>query len=100
MNFFDYKIPKKDEQFDNIFEKKGIKITRIVSSRIENKKEFLQKENEWVIVLEGEALLEMNKKIYRLKKGDFLFIEANTPHKLLKTKEGTLWLAVHWKDFI
>ena len=98
MNFFDYKIPKKDEIFDNLFENRDIKITRIVSSKIENKKEFLQEENEWVIVLEGEAVLEMNKNIYHLKKGDFIFIKANTPHKLLKTKEGTLWLAVHWKE--
>ncbi|WP_281951542.1 cupin domain-containing protein [Nitrosophilus kaiyonis] len=96
MNFFDYETPIIDENFDTLFENKNIKIQRIVSSNIDTPKEFLQKENEWVILLKGEAEIEMNNKKYNIKKGEYIFIPSNTPHKLLKTKEGTLWLAIHF----
>ena len=96
MNFFDYKIPINSEIFDTLFENRNIKIERIVSGKIDKPKNFLQKENEWVILLEGEAKLKIDNKIYNLKKGDYIYIPANTPHTLLKTKEGTLWLAIHF----
>lgn len=96
-NLYDYNIPKEDEKFDTLFSNKDIKIVRIISSKIDSPKEFIQEDNEWVAVLEGEAVLEMKGKNYNLKKGDFLFIPANTPHILKSTKEGTLWLAFHWK---
>ena len=95
MNIFDYITPQTGENFTTLLEHKNIKINRIVSSSDVESVEYIQDEDEWVAVIEGEAtlLLEDEKKV--LKKGDTLFIPAKTPHKVLKTSHGTVWLAVH-----
>ncbi len=95
MNIYDYIIPKKGEDFTTLLEYKNIKILRIVSSQNLEIKEYIQKEDEWVLLLEGAALLEIKGEQKELKKGEALFIPANTPHKVLQTQKGTLWLAVH-----
>jgi len=95
MNIFNYITPKNGETFTTLLEHKNIKINRIVSSADVEPAEYVQDEDEWVVIIEGEAtlLLENEEKI--LKKGDTLFIPAKTPHKILKTKSNTVWLAVH-----
>jgi len=95
MNLYDYTIPKKDETFDTLLSHKNIKIIRIASSDKLEEKVYCQAEDEWVIVLEGEATLIVNDKKRHLRKGDSLFIPAQTNHKVLAAKSGTLWLAVH-----
>ena len=57
--------------------------------------EYLQEEDEWLIVIEGEACLRIDNKEKTLRKGDTLFIPAKTPHTILKTMAGTVWLTVH-----
>jgi len=95
MNLYNFAIPKYGEDFTTLLEHKNIKINRIVSSADVEPVEYIQDEDEWVVVIEGKAtlLLEHEEKV--LKKGDTLFIPAKTPHKVLKTKNGTVWLAVH-----
>jgi cupin 2 domain-containing protein len=95
MNLYNFTVPKNSEDFTTLLEHKNIKINRIVSSAYVESVEYMQDEDEWVVVIEGEAnlLVEDEEKI--LKKGDTLFIPAKTPHKVLKTKEGTVWLTVH-----
>ena len=95
MNLFDYPIPEKDEIFDTLLSHKNIKIIRIVSSDKLEEKVYCQAEDEWVIVLEGEATLIVNDKKRHLGKGDSLFIPAQINHSVLAAKSGTLWLAVH-----
>ena len=95
LNLFDYTIPENDETFDTLLSHKNIKIVRIVSSEDIDEKIYCQEEDEWVVVLEGEAVLLVNDEKRCLKKGDSLFIPAQTNHSVLTTKSGTLWLAVH-----
>lgn len=95
MNIYDYITPESDETFTTQLQHKNIKINRIVSSDNLDPIEYIQKEDEWVVLLEGEAVLLVNGKEVKLKKGDTLFIAAHTPHSVLKTQNGTLWLAVH-----
>ncbi len=96
MNIFDYTIPKNGEEFATLFENKKIKITRIVSSDILENKQYIQDEDEFVIVLEGSAKLRVEDDIKILQKGEFLYIPAKMPHEVLDIKNGTLWLAVHF----
>ncbi len=96
MNLFEYEIPKEDEIFTTLFEKKDIKIVRIVSSSNIKTKKFIQNEDEVVFLLEGEATLEIEGKKKVLKKGEMLYIPANTFHKLLNVSNGALWLAIHF----
>lgn len=95
INLYDYTVPEKSETFDALLSHKNIKILRIVSSDKLEAKAYCQEEDEWVIVLEGEASLIVNDKKRHLRKGDSLFIPAQTSHRILTTKSGTLWLAVH-----
>jgi len=94
-NIYNYTIPNSGEDFNTLFEGKNIKIVRIVSSDNVEPQEYIQDEDEYVILLEGRATLEIDGKIKKLVSGDALLIPAKTPHKVLKTSKGALWLAVH-----
>ncbi len=95
MNLYNFTVPKDGEDFTTLLEHKNIKINRIVSSSDVEPIEYIQDEDEWVLLIEGESTLLIEEKEKILKKGDTLFIPAKTPHKVLKTKEGTIWLTVH-----
>jgi len=97
MNIFDYTTPEIGEDFKSLFKSENIDIIRIVSSNTLEDKLYIQDVDEFVILLEGEALLEVEGKEVILKKGDTLFIPSNVPHRVLKTKKGTLWLAIYMK---
>jgi cupin 2 domain-containing protein len=95
MNLFDYTIPVTGEIFTPLLTHKNITINRIVSADTLEAKTYIQEEDEWVILLEGEAILQIEAKERKLSKGDSLLIPAKTPHKVLHTQQGTLWLTVH-----
>ena len=95
MNIYDYITPQSGEDLSTLLSHKNIKINRIVSSDDVEPVEYIQEEDEWLILLEGQAtlLIDNNEKV--LTKGDTLFIPAKVPHKVLETKDGTVWLTVH-----
>ena len=95
MNLFDYITPKHGEAFTTLLEYKNIKINRIVSSDRVEEKLYEQEEDEWLVLLEGEATLLVNEEEKKLVKGDTFFIPAKTPHRVLHTQKGTHWLTVH-----
>ena len=95
MNIFDYPPPKSGETFTTLLEHKNIKINRIVSASDIEPVEYMQEEDEWLVLLEGEATLLLDDKEIILTKGETLFIPAKTLHSVLATEEGTLWLTVY-----
>lgn len=95
MNIYDYTTPQIGETFTTLLAHKNIKINRIVSSDHLEETEYRQEEDEWLVLLEGEATLLLDQTIKTLTKGDTLFIPSNTPHRVLHTQNGTLWLTVH-----
>jgi len=95
MNLFDAIAPQKGETFTTLLKHKNIKINRIVSSSNVEPIEYNQEEDEWLVLLEGEATLLIDKQEEVLTKGETLFIPAKTPHTVLKTSSGTVWLTVH-----
>ncbi len=86
---------EKGEDFTTILEHKNVKIIRIISSEDFEPVEYIQDEDEWALVLEGEAVLRMEGREITLKKGNYIFIPSNTPHKILSMKQHTLWLTIH-----
>lgn len=101
-NIFDL-IPAtlKDELFEELISKDGIKIERIVShGHVTPEFEWYdQRSCEWVILLQGEAIISfLNEDDVRLKAGDYINIPAHKKHRVSWTKpdEDTLWLAVHY----
>jgi len=95
MNLFNTITPQKGETFTTLLQHKNIKINRIVSSSNVKPIEYIQEDDEWLVLLEGEATLFLNNEEKILTKGDILFIPAQIAHSILKTKEGTIWLTVH-----
>jgi len=96
-------VPKKlqEELFENILTKDSIKIQRIISKgHITPKDEWYNQDNdEWVIVLQGEAILSFkDSDDVRLKSGDYINILAHTKHRVSWTlpDEETIWLAVFY----
>jgi len=97
------KIPdaKNKEVFQALLVNKKLKIERIIShGQITEKGKWLKEaHDEWVILLKGAASLRFLKdnRLIKLSSGDYVFIPANTSHRLEWTslQEKTIWLAVH-----
>ncbi|PHS34573.1 MAG: cupin [Sulfurovum sp.] len=95
MNIYDYTLPKTGETFTTLLEHKNIKINRITSSKTVEPIEYIQEEDEWLVLLQGKATLLMQGTEVVLTGGETLFIPAKTPHSVIQTDDNTLWLAVH-----
>jgi len=95
MNFFDYEIPAEGESFTALFQSDRLTVSRIVSSDRLAPKRYCQEVDEWVLLLEGEATLRIDTTLKTLNKGEFLHIPAHTPHEVVSTQKGTLWLALY-----
>jgi len=95
VNIFNYLVPVKNENFTTLLEHKNIKINRIISSDHIEAKEYIQEEDEWLVLLEGEATLLVDDEKKKLTKGETLFIPAKVPHSVLETSSGAVWLTVH-----
>ncbi len=74
---------------------KGLVIERIVSSAKVESQEYTQAQDEWVVLLQGEAELDIAGQRIQLKSGDHVFLPSATPHTVLRASQGALWLAVH-----
>ena len=88
-------MPQSGETFTTLLEHKNIKINRIVSSNKLDDTEYIQEEDEWLVLLDGEATLLIDKEKKQLAKGDTLFIPSKAVHRVLSTQMGTVWLTVH-----
>ncbi len=88
------------ENFLTLFENRSVKIEKIVSHSHSSPAGFWydQAEEEWVIVLRGTAALEFAAgEIVEMKEGDYLLIPRGMRHRVARTGENTVWLAVHLK---
>jgi len=95
VNIYDYLSPKSGETFTTLLEHKNIKINRIVSSADIEPIEYIQEEDEWLLLIEGEATLLINNEEKILTRGETLFIPAKVPHTVIKTQHCTVWLTIH-----
>lgn len=93
--FANSEAPGEGERFDILLAHRNLVIERIVSSSAPGEKEYLQAQDEWVLMIRGEATLEVAGDTTSLKSGDYLFLPAGTPHAVRSVSDGALWLAVH-----
>ena len=96
MNIFDYP----DEKFDNEIMKilhsgKNVRIEKIISKN--NVSDWYdQEENEWLVLLKGEAEIEYEDRKIKLVCGNTLYIPAHIRHRVSKTTD-CIWLCVFEK---
>ena len=87
--------PAKGERFDTLLSHQGLVIERIVSTSKIESQEYVQEQDEWVVLLTGEAVLEVAGRQTPLRAGDYLFLASGTPHTVSRVSDGAMWLAVH-----
>lgn len=90
-------IPSAGEIFEDLLRWGQLRIERILSSDRPDTDLYDQKQDEWVCLLQGEATLWIAGDTLQLAAGDYRFIPAHTPHRVLRTSHEPpcLWLAVH-----
>jgi len=88
---------KGSESFETLFDNSKIKIEKILSNALIEGEWYEQQNEEWVVLLRGTALLEFEELTQELTCGDFIFIPKLKKHRVLKTSEDAMWLAVHTK---
>ena len=94
-NLLETAPPESGELFEGLLENGCVDIELIVSSESPEAALYNQPHDEAVLLIDGSATLEIAGEIGELERGDFLIIPANTPHRVLKTENGTRWLAIH-----
>jgi len=93
--FADAVPPAAGERFDTLLAHRNLVVERIVSSADLAPQDYVQLQDEWVLLVRGEAELEVAGKPVSLKAGDYLFLPAGTAHRVQCASDGALWLAVH-----
>ncbi len=93
--FSDVAAPPEGERVDTLLRHKNLLIERIVSSSHITPQEYVQAQDEWVLLLHGDALLQVGGKAVALKAGDHLFLPAGLAHTVEQASAGAIWLAVH-----
>lgn len=95
MNIYDIPDPQSGEElFVPLHKSSNLKIEAIRSRLIHTGEQYDQNEDEWVILIKGEAQMEIEGKMHTLHEGDSLFIKSHTRHQVLKTSDDALWLAI------
>lgn len=90
-----------EEVFERLAGNDAVTIERIISKGHTTPENnwYDQSRNEWVMVVQGEAVLAFEEgESLRLKVGDYVDIPAHKKHRVAWTDPNreTLWLAVHY----
>src|SRR5262245_11784786 len=93
--FNDAAPPRESERVDALLTHRNLVIERIISSADFASREYVQSQDEWVVLLKGEAILQIGGQRVSLAAGDYVFLPARTPHTVEQASSGALWLAVH-----
>lgn len=97
--YFPFFGDKNSETIETLFNRKNIRVERIISNGQASPDGFWydQAEEEWVVLLKGLAVLEFeNNQTLELAEGDYILIPAHTRHRVRSTctDPGCVWLAV------
>lgn len=93
--FADASAPASGERFETLLRHRNLLVERIVSSALVTGTHYVQPQDEWVLLLNGAARLQVAGATVLLGDGDYLFLPAGTPHAVEQVSAGAIWLAVH-----
>lgn len=94
-------LPEHSDQelFTTLLERPGCRIERIISYGQASPAGFWydQAWDEWVLLLQGAAEIDLVDRHVALSPGDHLFIPAGQKHRVTRTDpdQPTIWLAIH-----
>ena len=87
--------PPNGERFETLLSHRNLVVERIISSDTPDSRAYIQTQDEWVLLLRGEAVLSIAGELSRMKDGDYVFLPAGTPHSVVSVSDGAVWLGVH-----
>lgn len=93
--FEDCSPPAAGERLDVLLTHRNLVVERIVSSANITPTRYVQSQDEWVVLVRGDAELEVAGEVVVLTCGDHLFLPSGTVHTVRTASEGAMWLAVH-----
>ena len=78
-------------------ENENVKIERIISTG-QISDWMVQERKEYIILIQGIAIIEFNDKKVEMKAGDTLFIERMEKHRVAYTSQNPycIWFCVHF----
>lgn len=98
MNIFDTdKLSKDKEVVDIIKQNENVKIEKIISFG-QTTDWMIQDKEEFVLLIQGKAIIEYEDKSVELKAGDTLVIKKNERHRVSYTSKNPccIWLCVFY----
>jgi cupin 2 domain-containing protein len=87
--------PRKGELHSTVADLGATVIEQIVSSERTPPQDYLRGHDEWVVLLAGAATIDVDGESFDLRERDWLLLPTRVPHRLVRTEQGTVWLAVH-----
>ena len=87
--------PDVGETFTRLVDTPGVTIEAIHSSDSPDLVEYHQSYDEWILVMDGRASLDVDGRIIDMSPGDWMLIPAHVPHSVLSTERGTRWITVN-----
>ena len=98
MNIFDVKnIDKTKEIVEMLKENENVRIEKIISTG-QTTDWMEQEQEEFVILIQGEAIIEYKNKKQELSAGDTVIIKKNEKHRVAYTSENPccIWICVFY----
>ena len=89
-----YNAPAVGERVNTISESQDLLVEEIVAGRFDIPVDYLQDHDEWVLLLSGAAVLEVDGEPLHLAPSDWAMLPAGTPHRLVSSEAGTHWLTI------
>jgi uncharacterized cupin superfamily protein len=87
--------PDRGELIEPVARIGGVAVEQILSGTLDSPKDYNQAYDEWVIVLSGRAVVEVEGQRNVLVSGSWMFLPAGVQHRLVETEAGTSWLALN-----
>ncbi len=87
--------PGSGERIEDVVSFRNVVVEQILSGQVVSPLDYLQEQDEWVVVLSGAAVLEVGGQPVALGAGEWVLLPANVPHRLVSVEPGTNWLGVH-----
>jgi cupin 2 domain-containing protein len=87
--------PSSGESISVLASGPGWRVEQILTGQLASPVEDLLDHDEWVVVLAGRAVLEIDTESVVLAAGDWIQLPAGVPHRVRSVEPPTSWLAVH-----
>ena len=87
--------PSSGESISVLASGPGWRVEQILTGALSAPIEDLLDHDEWVVVLAGGAVLDVDGEALTMTEGDWVHLRAGVPHRVRATEPPTSWLAVH-----